>query len=446
MLLWLLAFSPRPLACQVGAADADQADELRKAAKSILHLNPWLAEIITIHNWRIVNKTTDAHADILSADVSGSHGARPDLLILNELSHISKQEFAENLMDNASKVPHGVVCIATNAGFSGTWQEQWRTNAQTSDRWHFSTFTRPAPWLDPAEIDEAKRRNPPLRFARLWQGQWAGTGGDALTADDVHAAFFPDLQPMTGNEEGYLFIAGVDLGLTRDASAVVVLAVSDRGLGGPIRLAHHRLWRPTLGRKIDLIDVERHILALDAQYGLEAIAYDPWQAEHLAATLEADTGHRRRNQRRRFESQPRLREIPPTAAHLREQATLIIESFQDRRFLLFPCEPLRRDLLALRVEEKSYGIRLTSPRDGAGHGDSFSAFAVALLVAHELAGKRPIEAGTFTEDERDRIALSSAMSQFLDHAEAFEQQQQQFLHGEDHQAPWREYMRRCGRL
>ncbi len=54
---------------------------------------------------------------------------------------------------------------------------------------------------------------------------------------------------------------------------------------------------------------------------------------------------------------------------------------------------MRRDLLKLRCEEKSYGIRLTSPRDGEGHGDTFSAFSLALLVGHELAGRKPTIAG-----------------------------------------------------
>ena len=181
----------------------------------------------------------------------------------------------------------------------------------------------------------------------------------------------------------------MDLGLTRDCSAVVVLGVPAGGKSGRIRLAHNRLWRPTLGKKIDLTEVERHILDLDAQYNLETVAFDPWQTEHLAQRLEADSGHRRRNAlRQRFSKEPWMREIPPTAANLREQATLIIESFTDRRLQLYDCEPLRRDLLKLRCEEKCYGIRLTSPRDGDGHGDTFSAFSLALLVGHELAGKK----------------------------------------------------------
>jgi len=44
-LVWLLAFSTWTLECQVGAADQHQAGELRKAAKAILRLNPWLGEV-----------------------------------------------------------------------------------------------------------------------------------------------------------------------------------------------------------------------------------------------------------------------------------------------------------------------------------------------------------------------------------------------------------------
>jgi phage terminase large subunit-like protein len=181
--------------------------------------------------------------------------------------------------------------------------------------------------------------------------------------------------------------------MTRDCSAVVVLAVPAGGVAGRVRLAHHKLWRPPPGGKVSLPEVEKYILQLDARYALEAVAFDPWQAEHLAQRLEAESAHRRRNQQRRHWAQPWMREVPPTAANLREQATLVLESFADRRLQMHPCEPLRRDLLRLRVEEKSYGIRLTSPRDASGHGDTFSAFSLALLLAHEHAGKRRVTAG-----------------------------------------------------
>ena len=145
-------------------------------------------------------------------------------------------------------------------------------------------------------------------------------------------------------EPTWLFVGGVDLGLTRDCSAVVTLAVPKGGYAGRIRLAAHKLWRPTLGKKIDLTEVEQYVLDLDEQFGLEFVALDPWQSELLASRLEAGSAHRRRNQRRHFWTKPWAREVQPTAANLREQATLTIEYFQDHRLDLYPCEPLRRDL------------------------------------------------------------------------------------------------------
>src|SRR5262245_34602452 len=59
-LLWLLAFSRRAITAQVGAADQDQADELRKAAKGILRLNSWLGELLEIQSWSIINRHTDS--------------------------------------------------------------------------------------------------------------------------------------------------------------------------------------------------------------------------------------------------------------------------------------------------------------------------------------------------------------------------------------------------
>ena len=166
-------------------------------------------------------------------------------------------------------------------------------------------------------------------------------------------------------------------------------------------------------------------------------------------------------------------EIPPTAANLREQATLIIESLTDRRLLLYDCEPLRRDLLKLRVEEKSYGIRLTSPRDGDGHGDTFSAFSLALLVGHELAGKKRFVVTSMVDGPSimagagfpDVIAGLSPLPQLnasearrhlarllgrIDIEREIDERERERLEqgGADYAGDeqWRTFMRRCGRL
>jgi hypothetical protein len=393
---WALTFSTRPLRGYAYAADKDQARLLRDAMSTVVRLNPWLGDILTVEAHRVVNAAAShpgkgGTLSIEASDVGSSYGILPDLIIADELTHWQGDgSLWHSLISSAAKRSNCLMVVISNAGFVDSWQWSVREAARTDPAWVFSRLDGPqASWITAERLAEQRRMLPAVAYARLWENQWSTGGGDALTPTDIAAAFVADLQPMTGREGRFLFVAGVDLGLTRDSSVVVVLAVPEGGGAGRIRLAAHRLWRPVAGKKIDLMEVERHLLDLDAKYGLEFCAFDPWQAELLGQRLEADTSHRRRNQRRLYAAQPWMRAIQPTGANLRQIASLTIESFQDRRLQLYDCEPLRSDLLKLRVEEKSYGMRLVSPRDALGHGDMFSAFSLALLIAHELAGKKP---------------------------------------------------------
>lgn len=423
-LLWLLAFTKRKLACQIGAADQDQADEMRKAAKDILALNPWLDSRIRVTASKIICEATNSVAQILAADTTGSHGARPDVLICNELSHIAKQEFAENLLDNAAKVPHGLVVIATNAGFEGTWQQDWRKIAETSDRWLMNVRDTPSPWLDDAEIEEAQRRNSRARYLRLWHGVWSSGLGDAIDEELIEFAFSHGLKPMTGREPGYKFVGGIDLGVKRDASAFICLAVGkdNTPYRGKIRLAHHRVWIPSPGNKVDLREVQRHINECDLKFRFEAIGFDPWNSELLATNLEA-VKKARSDKKFGHGDEAFMREVPPTGANLRDMCTLMIESFNDRRFRFYKCDQLRADLRKLQIEEKQYGSRLVSPRDnntkGTPHGDLASALAIALLVAHKVSTRKTVVAGGLLSSTN---TFADAMSRFESEARIYEEQ------------------------
>jgi len=451
--VWAMAFAARPLRAYAFAVDKDQATLLKDAMATIVRLNPWLSSILDVQKNLVVNISeghpgNGSRLDIFTSDVASSYRIIADLLIADELCHWQGDgSLWHSLISSAAKRRDCLMVVISNAGFADSWQWTVREAARTDPAWIFSRLDGPqASWLPPERLAEQRRMLPAVAYLRLWENQWSSGGGDALTPEDIAAAFQEHLQPMTGREPDHYFVAGLDLGLTRDCSAVVVLAVPKGGMAGRIRLAAARLWRPTLGKKIDLMEVERYILDLDQQYGLEFLAADPWQAESMMQRLEVDSGHRRRNQRRRWAAQPWVRSVPPTAPNLRAQATLVIESFQDCRCQLFPYEPLRRDLLKLRVEEKSYGCRLVSPHDGEGHGDSFSAFSLALLLAHELAGKKASRVGSLLD------ALSGGLSPYQRdlrrlerNAEAFQADQAAFLRGEDNQAEFRQLMYRAGR-
>jgi phage terminase large subunit-like protein len=408
-LAWLLFFSPRMLTMQVGAADQSQADELRKAMKSLVACNPWLESRLLLQGSKIVQRETQSTCEILSADVAGSHGARPDVLIANELSHVSKRDFMANLLDNASKVPGGLAVIATNAGHENTWQAEWRDIAKTSDRWSFHRFAEPAPWLDPQEIAEAERRNPHKRFRRLWWGEWSDTADEsALDAADIARCvrLAGELQP----ERGYSYIGSADLGIVHDAAAVVVLAKSvgwtetvprprapvsrlaevlaDVGEierpndepeyithpgDGRLQVAAIRCWRPRPGKRVDLAAVEREIFALHERYCFSRCGADPWQAEHMVQNLQR-------------------RGVPietvsfSSAENQQSMASSILDAVRENNIDLPDDQALLADLKALRLLDKGTRFRLVASRtnsDGAGtpHGD----LAIALSIATHVA-------------------------------------------------------------
>ena len=399
--LYLLAFAPRPLTIQVGAADKDQADELKKAAVDILRLNSWLAELVEAKGFSLRNRMTESTCEIIAADVAGSHGARPDVLILNELSHIQKKEFAENLLDNATKVPRGLVCIATNAGWESTWQHEWRERARQSDRWSFHQYAQPAPWLSADDIDEAKLRNPANRQARLFHGKWlAENEGDFLSAEVIARAVTLD-GPTPEAERGWIHALGCDLGVTHDASAIVVVArhvgwleererrqirtsttaaLVDCGIVEPneetesiwhegtgrLRVCAVRRWKAEQGQRVSIAGVERAIERMHARYNLCEAAIDPWQAELLVERLDAKGIPTRR--------------VPFTSASLQDMAVGLLEAFTENQIALFDDEHLLADLKRLRVVDRAAGIRTIAPRDKSGHGDVATSLSLALLA------------------------------------------------------------------
>jgi phage terminase large subunit-like protein len=369
--LWLLAFAKRPLLIQVGAADQDQAAELRRAVNEILLLNDWLAEVVAVQSNKIVCSRTGSTCEILAADVAGSHGARPDVLILDEVVHVAKTEFLENLLDNSSKIPHCLTIVATNAGFTGTWAWRFRELARTSPRWYFHQRTEPAPWIDACEMEEARRRNTPTRYARLWQGVWSSGTGDAIDPNDV-AACVTMPGPMEKPDPAFVFVGGLDLGIKHDHSALVILGIHRQNRRR--RLAMVKRWAPEAGTgKVDLTKVQAGVKAAFDLFQPRSIYYDPYQADLMAVQLRKQGC--------------RMVEIAFSGGNLNSMASEFIEQFTSRNIDLYNDAGLLRDIGRLTIVEKSYGYKLDSVRDTDGHADSAIALALALMDAkHTPAG------------------------------------------------------------
>jgi hypothetical protein len=401
MAAWALFASRRRLSGIGAAADRDQAALLRDAVGRLLFLNPWLARLLEVQQWRVLNTRTESELSIISSDAPSSYGLTPDFIIADELVHWKNRDLWDSLLSSAAKRATCMLVCISNAGLQDDWTWQLREAVRQDPSWYFSRLEGPvASWITADRLAEQERLLPTIAYRRLWLNEWTSGGGDALSEEAINLAFRPELRPQASALPGVDYVAGLDLGVSRDASAVCVLGVRRSFNGhGRIRLAHVKVWRPATGRKVDLQEVEDTLLDLHAIFNLKELCYDPWQATHMAQRLQSGgfgrmaTGWQSGNLRTRRPERLPIVEVPPTGKHLQAMATATIEAFNDFRIELFENADLRRDLTRLRVEERSYGFRLTSPRDATGHGDLGTAFSLAMVAASELSGKKQVKAG-----------------------------------------------------
>lgn len=421
---WLMAFCPHKLHVIVGASDRDQAGEAKRAIEDDLRLNPWLGQRIEVQSWTLLCRATGSECNIVASDVAGSHGSRPDIVFLNELSHVTKEEFAQNLLDNATKKPQGLVIVASNSGFLGSWQERWRNIARKSDRWHFHALSQPAPWLSEAELEEARQRSSSARFHRLYWGVWPSQSGDALDDADIQACISSSIAPGTVRE-GEFTVAGLDLGIKHDHSALVVVAGSYESLS--LRLVLAQSWKPGPNGKCDLMRIEDAIAEAHKRYDFLQIGYDPFQAALMAQRLAA-------------QGVP-MQEMTFTGSNLNLMATTLLEVFRSRRMEMYDMPALIADLGRLSIEERSYGHRLSAVSNESGHADLATALAIALPLAVDAAGNPAVVLGRPMFGPGSEGYGESQYEAFLQRQRAHRAEQEEFNQPETRQESFQQALR-----
>lgn len=366
--LWIVAFAHCPTYCQVGAADRDQAAILRSRIKDILHYNLWLDDHVLIQQNHIRGKEGLGYLDIMASDSRSAHGGTPDFLVLNELVHVDRWEFAETLMSNAAKVPYGVVVIATNAGYKGTEAEKWKENTIKEDgRWSAFVLDKPAPWINEEDVKDEMNRLTPSKAKRLWEGKWLSGKGDALTEEDIDGVFSAHIRPLLAPETGWRYIAGLDLGVSHDHSGLAVVGVNSQDQR--IRVAQLQDWAPNPNTgEVDLIDVENTCFAMKQLFNVTWFGYDPTQAKLMAQRLS----------RRGVPMQEVSFASPKNQTEMAESLVQVVNS---GKLECFEDESLRRDFGKFFIKEKTYGYKLEATSDQHGHADVGTALVICLPTA-----------------------------------------------------------------
>jgi phage terminase large subunit-like protein len=422
MATWTLFASRKMLRGYGAAADLDQAKLLRDAIDGLLRLNPWLSAILRADRLKVANERTGSTLEILTSDAPTSYGLTPDFLVCDEVVHWRSRDLWDSLISSAAKRRDCMVVVISNAGFADSWQWSLREAVRSDPAWLFSCFDGPcASWITPDRLAEQRRLLPTIAYRRLWENEWSTGSGDALAPEDIDVAMVLK-GPASGAKKGYVFYAGIDLGLSRDKAALCIIgrhvgwserkpgprrrlsaaaeAMFDLGIWerqdeedepneyvehpgtGRIKLARVQVWSPPRKGKIDLEQVEKAVVHFDKRFQLQAIGIDPWQAAYLVERL-------------RKMNVP-ISPVDFTGNNLKSMCSATLEAFSEGMIDLYADPDLLHDLRSLRVVEKSYGVRLDSPRGLNGHGDAATALAIALHVAESRHA-------VFTGREADRI-------------------------------------------
>lgn len=373
LVIWLMVFSPRRLFGVVAAADRDQARLILDSIAAIIAATPWLAEILQVQAWRVINKATGSVLDVLSSDVASSYGITPDFIVCDELTHwkdSSGEALWHSLFSSAMKRRHCLLIIISNAGvgMGVAWQWHIRELFRQNPNAYFHSLdgVQGKRFLDnPALLEELCSGLPPLVRDRLIFNLWTTGFSDALPEECLDAALSLD-GPLLARDPQEKYIAGLDLGLSKHHSSLVIIGKK----GTSYRLALCQDWRPPRGGRVSIDEIEQAIVAAHQRYGLTRIACDPWNAGQLVERL-------------RKQGLP-IVEQPQSGANLVKQCKTLLEAFTSHSIRLYDHPSLTTDLRTLRVEEKQYGCRLVSDAGAGGHGDRASALSIALAAAHDV--------------------------------------------------------------
>jgi phage terminase large subunit-like protein len=242
--------------------------------------------------------------------------------IANDEDTLQGLDFSMFVLDEASIQPKDVWDSASGAGGKRThsimvgistpsakkegyalWElrQAWR-EGRTSEEFYFEELAAPDdcdihdeemwrlahPGIDEGYFDIRVIRNDVSSKSESWVriyrlGQWVEGVDCWLGADGrkVWRGLTSDYQLVPGADTW----VGVDIGLKRDSTAVVI------GQRRPDGVLHTtaRIWKPTKDRAIDVSAVMAYLRELDSTYNLVEVPYDPRHFE-LPATILADEG------------------------------------------------------------------------------------------------------------------------------------------------------------
>jgi hypothetical protein len=295
---WLLAFSKRPLEIDAAAGDEEQAHLLKESMERESHLNPWLRNRLKFGTKRVYGTETGSVLKVLTADAFSSFGLRPDVIVIDEITHWKKRDLWDALWSAYPKMPGCVVFVITNAGLLGSWQYDLKEDAiQDTKTWvvfeapgHRSPSRLPT-WMRDEDIEAARRKLPPAEGRRVYDNEWIDpaeesgylTRAEVMACEDLGRQLSLAFQ-VEGTQTNE-YILSIDYGPKRDRTALAVLHQREDGLVVVDRL---EVWegKNYPSGEVPLADVRQWIEEARKDFGTVRLVFDPHEMLDIAQYYE----------------------------------------------------------------------------------------------------------------------------------------------------------------
>lgn len=286
----LLAQAPPRSTSHVFARDRDQSGRFLDIAAGLVE-RTGLSGLLDVETWSLTARDSGARLVVESADVGSAFGARPYLVVVDELAAWpdvrSSRALWEAVISGLPKRPDSRLVTITSAGDPAHWSRRILDGALSSPRWRVSQIPGPLPWMDPADLEEQRHLLLPSSFDRLHLNRWSSGEDRLVSAADYAAccthdgAVPPDRGPRSGG-----YVIGVDLGLRNDRTVLSCCHRSDDSTTGPALVLDRQIvMQGTHTDPVQLADVEDALVGLAHDYHPVRIRMDPWQAVGLAQRL-----------------------------------------------------------------------------------------------------------------------------------------------------------------
>jgi hypothetical protein len=372
-LVALLTQAPPRSTSHAFARDREQAGLLLDALRGLAERSG-LAALLDFGAWSVTVKSSGARLLIESADAASALGARPYLVIVDELAAWPQTREARSLWQSiVSGLPKrrdSRLLVITTAGEPGSMAAGILAGARESARWRVSDFVGALPWADADDLAEQRRMLPESVYLRLHENRWTAAEDRLVTPADLAACV--TLDGPLDYDPRHRYICGLDLGLKDDRTVLTVAHAEPRDSGGPrVVLDRLAVLQGSRANPVQLSDVEALAEQTSRAYGHARIRLDPWQAIGLAQRL-----------RDRGVSVEEWAFSAQSVGRLGQSLHLLL---RDHRLALPDDRELLDELQTVRLRESSPGVYRLD-HDAGHHDDRAVALGLAALALTERTG------------------------------------------------------------